>query len=110
MREKKHIALSHVREKKPNALIHVREKKHIALIHVREKKSWHSFMGGKRVFSWMYKDSLEIMIEEELHRPSNQTDFKVEVNGQDVQVQVLVHLHFSGLSKTSHHYQFTVTV
>ena len=36
------------------------------------------------------------MSEEELHRPSNQTDFKVEVNGQ-VQVQVLVHLHCSAL-------------
>ena len=44
----------HVREKKPIALIHVREKKPIALIHGREKKSWHSSMGGKRVFSWMY--------------------------------------------------------
>ena len=98
-----------MREKKPTALIHVREKKHIALIHVREKKSWHSFMGGKRVFSWMYKDSLEIMIEEELHRPSDQTDLKVEVNGQ-VQVQVLVYLHCSGQSKTAHQYQFTVTV
>ena len=40
------------------------------------------------------------MSEEELHRPSDQTDFKVEVNGQ-VQVQVLVHLHCSGLSKTA---------
>ena len=49
------------------------------------------------------------MSEEELHRPSDQTDFKVEVNGQ-VQVQVLVHLHCSGLSKTAHYYQFTVTV
>ena len=49
------------------------------------------------------------MSEEELHRPSDQTDFKVEVNGQ-VQVQVLVHLHCSGLSKTAHHYQFTATV
>ena len=49
------------------------------------------------------------MSEEELHRPSNQTDLKVEVNGQ-VQVQVLVHLHRSGLRKTAHHYQFTVTV
>ena len=38
--------------------------------------------------SWMYQDSLEIMSEEELHRPSEQTDFKAEVNGQ-VQVQVL---------------------
>ena len=55
------------------------------------------------------QDSLEIMSEEELHRPSDQTDLKVEVNGQ-VQVQVLVHLHCSGLSKTAHHYQFTVTV
>ena len=98
-----------MREKKPIALIHVREKKPIALIHVREKKSWHSSMGGKRVFSWMYSDSLKIMSEEELHRPSDQTDFKVEVNGQ-VQVQVLVHLHCSGLSKTAHHYQFTATV
>ena len=40
----------HVREKKPIALIHVREKKPIALIHGREKKSWHSSMGGNRVF------------------------------------------------------------
>ena len=41
----------------------------------------------------------------------DQTDFKVEVNGQvQVQVQVLVHLHCSGLSKTAQHYQFTVTV
>ena len=60
----------------------MREKKPIALIHVREKKSWHSSMGGKRVFSWMYLDSLEIMSEEELHRTSDQTNFKVEVNGQ----------------------------
>ena len=37
MREKKPIALIHVREKKPIAPIHVREKKLIALIHVREK-------------------------------------------------------------------------
>ena len=87
----------------------MREKKPIALIHVREKKSWHSSMGGKRVFSWMYKDSLEIISEEELHRPSDQTDLKVEVNGQ-LQVQVLVYLHCSGLCKTAHHYQFTVTV
>ena len=65
-------------------------------------------MCGKRVFSWMYQDSLEIMSEEELHRPSNQTDFKVEVNGQ-VQVHVLVHLHCSGLSKTAHLSQFTAT-
>ena len=43
-----------VREKKPIALIHVREKKPIALIHGREKKSWHSSLGGKRVFSWIY--------------------------------------------------------
>ena len=49
------------------------------------------------------------MSEEELHRPSDQTNFKVEVNGQ-VQVQVLAHLNCSGLSKTSHHYQFTATV
>ena len=49
------------------------------------------------------------MSEEELHRPSDQTNFKVEVNEQ-VQVQVLVHLHCSGLSKPSHHYQFTATV
>ena len=94
MREKKHIALIHVREKKPIALIHVREKKPIALIHVREKKSWHSFMGGKRVFPCIYGESLKIMCEEELHRPSDQTDFKVEVNGQvQVQVEILVHLH-----------------
>ena len=33
-----------------------------------------------------------MMSEEELHRPSDQTNFKVEVNGQ-VQVHVLVHLH-----------------
>ena len=46
---------THVREKKAIALIHVREKKPIALIHGREKKSWHTSMGGKRVFSWMYR-------------------------------------------------------
>ena len=33
-----------------------------------------------------------MMSEEELHRPSDQTNFKVEVNGQ-LQVQVLVHVH-----------------
>ena len=33
---------------------------------------------------------MEMMSEEELHRPSNQTNFKVEVDGQ-VQAQVLVH-------------------
>ena len=72
----------------------MREKKPIALIHEREKKSWHSSMGGKRVFSWIYKDSPEIMSEEELHRPSDQTDFKVEVKRQvQVQVEILVHLH-----------------
>ena len=49
------------------------------------------------------------MSEEELHRPSDQTDFKVEVNGQ-VQVQVLVHLHCSGLSQTAHHYQICLNV
>ena len=52
---------------------------------------------------------MEIMTEEELHRPSDQTDFKVEVNGQ-VQVQVLVHLNCSGLNKTEHHHQFTAIV
>ena len=36
-----------MREKKPIALIHVRGKKPIALIHGRDKKSWHSSMGGK---------------------------------------------------------------
>ena len=66
-----------------------------------------------------------MMIEEELRRPSNQTNFKMEVNRQ-VQVQVLVHLHFisqlkaktvqcsihsgSGLCKTAHLHQFTATV
>ena len=34
----------------------------------------------------MYWDSLEMMSEEELHRPSDQINFKVQVNGQ---VQVL---------------------
>ena len=53
-------------------------------------------------------DSMEIMSEEELHRPSDQTDFKVEVKRQ-MQVQVLVQLHCSGLSKTAHYYQFTAT-
>ena len=81
-----------MREKKPIALIHVREKKPIALIHGREKKSRHSSMGGKWVLSWMNWNSLEMMSEEELHRPSDQTNFQVEVNGQ-VHVQVLVHLH-----------------
>ena len=33
-----------------------------------------------------------MMSEEELRRPSDQTNFKVEVSGQ-VQVQVLIHLH-----------------
>ena len=37
-----------------------------------------------------------MMSEEELHRPSDQTNFKVEVNGQ-VQVLVLVHLHCNAL-------------
>ena len=66
-----------------------------------------------------------MMIEEELRRPSDQTNFKMEVNGQ-VQVQVLVNLHFiaqfkaktvqcskhsgSGLRKTAHLHQFTATV
>ena len=39
-----------------------------------------------------------MMSEEELHRPSDQTNFKVEVNGQ-VQVQVLVHLHINAQLK-----------
>ena len=62
---------------------------------------------------------------EELYRPSDQTNIKVEVNGQ-VQVRVLVHLHCnaqtkaktaqcsihsgSGLCKTAHLYQFTASV
>ena len=33
-----------------------------------------------------------MMSEVELHRPSDHTNFKVEVDGQ-VQVQVLVHFH-----------------
>ena len=47
-------------------------------------------MGGKRLLTWMYWDSLEMMSEEELHRPSDQINLKVQVKGQ---VQVLVHLH-----------------
>ena len=39
-----------------------------------------------------------MMSEEELHRPSDQTDFKVEVNGQ-VQVQVLISLHYNAQIK-----------
>ena len=66
-----------------------------------------------------------MMSEEELHRPSDQTKFKVEVNRQ-VQVRVLVHLHCnaqikaktvqcythsgSGLRKNAHLDQFTATV
>ena len=40
----------------------------------------------------MYWDSLEMISEEEIRKPSDQTNFKVKVNEQ-VQVQVLVHLH-----------------
>ena len=40
-----------------------------------------------------------MMSEEELHRPSDQTKFKVEVNGQ-LQVQVLVHLYCKAQFKT----------
>ena len=64
---------------------------------------------GKEYSHGCTKDSLEKVSEEELHRPSDQTNFKVEVNKQ-VPVQVLVYLHCSGLSKTSHHYQFTAAV
>ena len=42
-------------------------------------------------------DSLEMMSEEDLHRPSDQTNFKVEVNGQ-VQVQAKT-VHWVNLSK-----------
>ena len=44
-------------------------------------------------------DSLEMMSEEDLHRPSYQTNFQVEVNGQ-VQVQVQAKtVHWVNLSK-----------
>ena len=79
--------------------MYVQEKKPIALSHGREKKSWYSSMGGKSVLSWMYWDSLEVMSEEELRRPSDQANYKVEVNGQ-LQVQVLVHLHCKKKAKT----------
>ena len=46
MREKKPIALIHVREREPIALIHVREKKLITLIHVREKDIYKGERSG----------------------------------------------------------------
>ena len=63
----------------------------------RKRNLLHWSMSGKRVFSWMYWDSLEIKSKEELQRPSDQTGFKVDVNGQ-VQVQVLA-LHCSALTR-----------
>ena len=42
----------------------------MALIHGREKKSWHSSTGGKRVFSWMFCDTLSCPVK---HSPNPQT-------------------------------------